>query len=88
MSTRSRLKHQSQINGKPFHPDRIDARPRLSDTELWTFRNNSSSFHPMHIHLVQFQVVNRSNMQPSANDLGWKDTVRVDPASSVSVAMM
>ena len=81
------FKRQWQINGKRFNPDRIDARPRLNDTELWTFRNNSSSFHPMHIHLVQFQVVSRSNMQLSANDLGWKDTVRVDPASSASVAM-
>lgn len=81
------FKHQWQINGKSFDPSRIDVRPKLNDTELWTFRNNSSSFHPMHIHLIQFQIVQRSNVQLSASDLGWKDTVRVDPASSVGVAM-
>ena len=78
--------HNWEINGKPFDPSRIDARPRLNETELWTFRNNSNWIHPMHIHLVQFQVIHRSNMQLSPVELGWKDTVRVDAASSVSVA--
>lgn len=27
------------INGKPFDSRRIDIRPRLGDTEVWTFRN-------------------------------------------------
>jgi FtsP/CotA-like multicopper oxidase with cupredoxin domain len=75
------------INGKPFDHHRIDARPRLGDTEIWTFRNDSSVTHPMHIHLVKFQILERSNLALSPGELGWKDTVRVDPSTTVRVAM-
>jgi FtsP/CotA-like multicopper oxidase with cupredoxin domain len=78
---------QWQINGKPFDPKRIDARPRLGDVETWVFHNQSSVTHPMHIHLAQFQVLSRSNMAVSAGELGWKDTVRVDPSATVKVAV-
>ena len=77
-----------EINGKPFDPSRIDVAPRLGDTETWTFRNRSSTTHPMHIHLVRFQILERSNMQLTPADLGWKDTVRVDPSATVRVAMV
>ena len=76
-----------EINGKPFDPSRIDVKPKLGDTETWTFRNMSSTTHPMHIHLVQFQILDRSNLQMSPGELGWKDTVRVDPSATVKVAM-
>lgn len=75
------------INGKAFDPDRIDIEPRLGDTEVWTFRNDSSAPHPMHVHLVRFQVLDRSNLQLSPGELGWKDTVRVDPSRTVRVIM-
>lgn len=75
------------INGKPFNPRRIDFEPRLGDTEVWTFRNLSQDPHPMHVHLVRFQVLQRGNLALSPNDLGWKDTVRVDPAANVRIVM-
>ncbi|MGH2754070.1 MAG: multicopper oxidase domain-containing protein [Actinomycetota bacterium] len=75
------------INGKPFSHRRIDAEPRLGDTEIWTFRNLSQKTHPMHVHLVMFQVLTRNNLPPAGNELGWKDTVRVGPAETVRVAM-
>ena len=76
-----------EINGKPFDPSRIDVKPRLGDTETWTFRNRSGTTHPMHVHLVRFQILERSNMQLTPGDLGWKDTVRVDPSATVRIAM-
>lgn len=76
-----------EINGKGFDPDRIDARPEQGSQERWTFRNLSTAIHPMHIHLVQFQVVQRGNLALSAGETGWKDTVRVDPSSTVEVAV-
>ncbi|HJR46015.1 MAG TPA: multicopper oxidase family protein, partial [Actinomycetota bacterium] len=76
-----------EINGKPFDPNRIDARPRLGDTETWTFQNSSSVTHPMHLHLVRFQVQERNNLQLTSGDLGWKDTVRVDPSSIVKIVV-
>lgn len=75
------------INGKIFNPDRIDVRPQAGATELWTFRNQSSTTHPMHIHLVQFQILQRSNMAVALGEAGWKDTVRVDPSATVQLAV-
>lgn len=75
------------INGKPFDSGRIDIRPRLGGTEVWTFVNQSFFVHPMHIHLVQFQILDRSNLRLSAGEMGWKDTVRVDPSARVRVIM-
>ena len=80
-------KQRWEINGKAFNPDRIDAKPRLGDTETWVFRNSSSVTHPMHIHMVQFQILERSNAALLPNELGWKDTVRVDPSATVKVAV-
>ncbi len=63
--------------------------------ELWTFVNTSSHLHPMHLHLVQFQVVSRykkrnngklKNIGVDANEMGWKDTVRVASKEVVTVA--
>ena len=75
------------IDHKPFNPRRIDARPRRGDTEIWEFRNLTSVTHPMHIHLVKFQILERSDLAISGGELGWKDTVRVDPSRNVRVAM-
>lgn len=75
------------INGKPFDAGRIDIRPRLGDTEVWTFVNQSSVTHPMHIHLVRFQILDRSNLRVNPGEMGWKDTVRVDPSARVRVIM-
>ncbi|MDQ3646388.1 MAG: multicopper oxidase domain-containing protein, partial [Actinomycetota bacterium] len=75
------------INGKKFDAGRIDMTPQLGDTEIWTLLNQSSATHPIHIHLVRFQILDRSNLQLDPGELGWKDTVRVDPAARVRVIM-
>ena len=41
----------------------------------------------MHVHLVRFQILDRSNLMLNPGELGWKDTVRVDPSSNVRVVM-
>ena len=79
--------HVWLIDGKPFSPRRVDAEPRLGDTEIWTFRNLSDQTHPMHVHLVMFQVLAHDNAAPDPGELGWKDTVRVGPAQTVRVVM-
>ncbi|HYO60470.1 MAG TPA: multicopper oxidase family protein [Actinomycetota bacterium] len=76
-----------EINGKAFDPNRIDVKPRLGDTEVWTFRNLSQVTHPMHVHLVRFQVLDRNNLPPAAGEMGWKDTVRVGGSEVVRVGM-
>lgn len=69
------------INGKTFDHNRIDIKPRLGDTEVWTFVNRSAMAHPMHVHLVRFQVLERRNAILTPGELGWKDTVRVDASA-------
>lgn len=46
------------LNNKKWM-DPITEKPRLGDTEIWSFINTTNFPHPMHIHLVQFQVLDR-----------------------------
>ncbi|MBA2520089.1 MAG: multicopper oxidase family protein [Chloroflexia bacterium] len=45
------------INSKQFDGERDDAVVRLNTTEEWVIRNASSSWHPFHIHINDYQVV-------------------------------
>lgn len=45
--------------------DPITENPRAGDTELWELYNFTADAHPIHLHQVQFQVVDR---QPLAAD--------------------
>lgn len=75
------------INGKLYDPARVDATPALGSTEIWTFKNQSSQTHPMHIHDIQFQIVDINGQAPAAYDAGWKDTVLVPQWGSARVIM-
>jgi len=81
-----------QINSLMW--DDITEFPVLGTTEIWRWINRSGVSHPMHIHLVQFQVLDRQNFTigagdtivpsgpviiPAANERGWKDTVQATP---------
>jgi spore coat protein A len=41
--------------------DPISEDPKAGTTEIWSFANCTGDVHPMHIHLVQFQVLNRQS---------------------------
>jgi FtsP/CotA-like multicopper oxidase with cupredoxin domain len=78
------------INGKAFDPDRVDAAPRLGDTEIWHFVHPKTLFpgvhvHPVHVHLVQFQILDRNGGPPHSHETGWKDTVRLAEGDDVRV---
>jgi FtsP/CotA-like multicopper oxidase with cupredoxin domain len=74
-----------QIAGADFAMDRIDCRPRLGSSELWTFVNNSQRTHPMHLHGYHFRIVSSNGKPPHPGDRGWKDTVPVYPNQTVVV---
>ena len=79
--------------------DDITEYPVLGTTEVWSFINRSGISHPMHMHLVMFQVLDRQpftvisnevvttgpRVPPPPNEAGWKDTARVDPGEIVRV---
>ena len=85
------------INDLAFHD--ITEFPILGTTEVWSFVNRSGALHPMHMHLVLFQLLDRQTFAlsndvivttgprtpPAANEMGWKDTVRVNTNEIVRV---
>lgn len=63
----------------------------LGSTEIWEFHNFTEDAHPIHVHLVQFQVVNRAGIKngrsrpPEAWERGFKDTVIAYPGEVTRV---
>ncbi|HEX5114655.1 MAG TPA: multicopper oxidase family protein [Pseudonocardiaceae bacterium] len=72
-----------QINGHPFSPGYATATPRLGSIEVW--RLISDFHHPIHLHLVHFQVLGRGLSGPGAYDAGWKDTLDLRPAEEAAI---
>ncbi|KAB8334991.1 multicopper oxidase family protein [Scytonema tolypothrichoides VB-61278] len=62
------------INGNGWDANRIDANPQPGDVEIWTFRNESSgAFHPVHLHLIKSQILDRNGQAPFPYERGNKD---------------
>ncbi|HEX5406943.1 MAG TPA: multicopper oxidase family protein [Pseudonocardiaceae bacterium] len=72
-----------QINGRPYSPGYANANPRLGTVEVW--RLISDFHHPIHLHLVHFQVLSRGLSGPGEYDGGWKDTLDLRPAEEAAV---
>ncbi|WP_222914028.1 multicopper oxidase [Natrinema sp. SYSU A 869] len=91
---------QDQIRGYKL-TDSVTENPMLGDTEIWSIANNTGMSHPIHIHLIHFQVLGRQSLadydataetidtdtfeSPRPFELGWKDVVTVDPGEMVHV---
>jgi len=78
----SRFRHEWLINGRPFDPNRMDARPRLDSTEIWRLATDFN--HPLHLHLVHFRILSHSG-RPGIYDSGWKDTIDLGPGQAASI---
>ena len=64
------------------------ANPNLGDTEVWDIQNNSGGwFHPLHIHLVDFKILNRNGKAPFAYEKGPKDVVYIGENETVRLIM-
>jgi len=67
--------------------------PKLGDTEEWKIYNFTVDAHPIHIHLVGFEVVSRTNFDgqpsihggPQPREDGYKDTVIAYPNEITTV---
>ncbi|MGI6209727.1 MAG: multicopper oxidase domain-containing protein [Anaerolineae bacterium] len=60
--------------------------------QIWKITHNGVDTHPIHFHLFNVQLINRVGwdnliMAPDPNELGWKDTVRVNPLEDTIVAL-
>jgi FtsP/CotA-like multicopper oxidase with cupredoxin domain len=66
----------------------VAADPGLDDVEIWEFENSSGGwFHPVHIHLVDFQILSRNGRAPFAHERGPKDVVYVGEGETVRLLM-
>jgi FtsP/CotA-like multicopper oxidase with cupredoxin domain len=60
--------------------------------QIWKVTHNGVDTHPIHFHLFEVQLINRVGWDgfirlPDANELGWKDTVRMAPLEDTIVAL-
>ncbi len=84
------MKMRHRINGKLYDGGRIDEYVAANTNEVWVFDNSKGDEpHPMHLHGVFFQVLQRSGgrNQLTAAENGWKDTVLVMPGETVRVVV-
>jgi FtsP/CotA-like multicopper oxidase with cupredoxin domain len=78
---------QHTINGAAFATDRVDVTVPFGSTEIWRFINTAPFPHPVHMHEVQFQVLERRGGRARLFpwEAGWKDTVLLHPNETVDV---
>src|SRR3954447_26029200 len=59
----------------------MDAAPGQDDVEIWTFDNRSGGwFHPIHVHLTDFKILDRNGQPPLPYEVGPKDVGPKDVA--------
>lgn len=83
------MSHMVSIDGKTFDMDRIDLEKKKDEKEIWEIYNApdmmGGMIHPFHIHGVQFRILSRNGKNPAENELGWKDTVALNPDETVKL---
>jgi spore coat protein A len=73
------------INGLLFDENHIEFTVTRNTVELWRIVNSSTVTHSMHVHLVQFQVLDVVGVPPLPGDDHWKDTVNIPPGAIARV---
>lgn len=62
------------MNGTLVYSDPITENPQVGDTEVWEFYNATADAHPIHMHLVDFRILNRQKfngtLTPKTNSDG------------------
>ena len=76
--------------------------PSAGATEVWQLFNLTGDTHPIHFHLVNVQIIQRQPftgdpasgitftgpaIPPDDNELGWKETVRMNPGEATTLIM-
>jgi FtsP/CotA-like multicopper oxidase with cupredoxin domain len=65
---------------------KLVANPRLNSTEIWEIENPSGGwFHPVHIHLIDFKILDRNGRPPFDYERGPKDVAYVGENETVRV---
>jgi spore coat protein A len=82
------------LNNMRWDDPLLTETPYNGTIEIWELFNTTNDTHPIHLHLVQFQILDRApftghphgtdlmvgpSHPPAPNEMGWKDTVRANP---------
>ena len=81
--------------------DTVTENPSAGTTEVWQIMNLTGDTHPIHFHLVNVQLIQRQPftgdpnswsysgppITPDANEIGWKETVRMNPGEITTAIM-
>jgi spore coat protein A len=88
--------------GRAFYEDSTEI-VHHGSVEIWRIWNLTGDTHPIHFHLVNVQILSRESfdgVEPQsgkplaplyqgvdANEMGWKETVRINPGEAITVIM-
>ena len=75
--------------------------PSAGAIEVWQFMNLTGDAHPIHVHLVNIQLIQRQPftgdptgwsyagppIPPEPNEIGWKETIRMNPGEITTIIM-
>ncbi len=65
---------------------------RDGETQFWKLTHNGVDTHFIHFHLFSVQLINRVGWDgaikpPDSNEMGWKDTLRMNPLEDIIIAL-
>lgn len=69
------------LNGTPFMSG-VTEKPTLGTTEMWEIVNLTADTHPIHIHLVQFQLLNRQKFNVRRYQMAFDQANPVIPTDN------
>jgi spore coat protein A len=87
--------------GQPYMAP-VTENPKAGGVEVWQLFNLTADTHPIHFHLVNVQIIQRqaftgdpstritlvgSAMPPDTDEIGWKETVRMNPGEVTTLIM-
>jgi spore coat protein A len=74
------------VNGKFFDQNRVDLVETLNTQSIWRLRNQSGGWiHPIHIHDMQFLLLDRNGQPPHPGEAGLKDVFNVGENETLNV---
>jgi spore coat protein A len=87
--------------GIPYISPVITEQPTAGAIEVWQIFNLTGDTHPIHFHLVNVQIIQRQAFRgvpgklhfmgppipPDPNEVGWKETVRMNPGEAITLVM-
>jgi len=75
-----------QINAQFFDPSRVDIWETLNTQSIWSISNLSGGWvHPVHIHDMEFRLLDRDGVPPHPGEAGLKDVFIVNQNETIRV---